>query len=509
MAGRARRTLAAAAAALAAWALAPAGCSSVETEGTNWSCSSDADCSGGKLCSRAFDPEGDRVLSPLKRCVAPDAAPIVIGVSGLQVEKSWDVGVEGCVRRVNERLDGGDRIGGHPLRVRQAPYDIAAFNPAGAGDQYAKFLGLLDADAGSAPGPNAVDALYGFLQLEPEVVRQLGTVGGKDVVLFGASDGNASYREQPPENLYFYRPSALEEMGAIVDSIFASGVSDPKSVYVTRWAGVSADLFDAFRVAWNSNRGRPAAAPQIADEGSLGGFELHDPRLPTGPGGTYFDHVLVLLAAGYETAYASPALDAFLATPGPGPLAVVVLDGPADAAGFLLGLNNRLRGPVEGRPEVPALDGSLLTRLRFYAGSGTSLMGPIIATQPGGASDLLKRSRVAGATPDPDGASALAQAYQRDVAVQRSQLGFEAYLGCVYYVEALRESVRRFGNVAPGSLRQVFADFTADIGLGPMSISAARNYASPTVYLYEYPEGDPFGDRLRGTWTRDDGLVLF
>jgi hypothetical protein len=501
-----RRPLLAALAALAAGPIAPAGCSSVDTEGTNWSCSSDADCSGGKLCSRAFEPASDRVRSPLKRCVAPDDAPVVIGVSGIEVEQSWDAGVEGCARRVNERLDGGDRVAGHPLRVRHAPYDIAAFNPAGAGDQFAQFLSLLDADAASVRGPNSVDALYGFLQLEPDVVRQLGSVTGKDIVLFGASDGESAYRQSPPENLYFYRPSALEEMGALVDSIFAGGIKDPRSVYVTRWAGVSAGVFDAFRVAWNTSKARPADAVNVVDAASLGGYEEHDPELPMGEGVTYIQHILVELLAGYQTAYAQPGLDAFLAAPGAGKLAVLVLDGPADAAGFLIGLNRRFKG---GAPDgVAALDPALLDRINFYGGSGISLMSPII-TSEGGASDVLKRLRVAGATPPPEGASALAQAYQRDVAVQRSQLGFEAYLGCLYFVEALRESVRRHGNVEPASLRQVFSGFTADIGLGPMSISSSSIAASPTVYLYEYPQGDPNSARPSGTWTRDAGLSLF
>lgn len=511
MVGQVRPALAALAsvAALAAGPLAPGGCSSVDTEGTNWSCSADTDCSGGKLCSRAYELEVDRVRSSAKRCVAPDVAPVVLGVSGITAEKSWGAGVEGCARRVNDRLDGGDRVGGHPLRVRLAPYDIAAFRGDGAGDQFEKFLTLLDASRDSIRGPNSVDTLYGFLQLEPEIVRQLGTVNGKDIVLFGASDGNTGYRQVPPQNLYFFRPSALEEMGAIVDSIFASGVADPKAVYVTRWAGISADVFDAFRVAWNSSKVRPAGAPEIFDQGSLGGYEEHDPVLPTGPNVSYLDHILVETAAGFESAYSQPLLDLFFALRPEGPLAILVLDGPADAAGFFVGLNNRFRGPISGRPEVKPLDAGLLARLRLYANSGTSLMAPIIAQQAGGAPELLKRTRVVGATPDPGGASALAQAYQRDVAVERSQLGFESYLGCVYYVEALRESMRRFGNVEPASLREVFTGFTADIGLGPMSLSSNKNSASPTVYLYEYPEGNPSAPRSRGIWSNADGVVLF
>jgi hypothetical protein len=482
----------------------PVGCASVEAEGTNWSCTSDADCSEGNLCSRGFAPDGDQVVSGARRCVAAAQAPIVLGISSLDVEPTWLPAVEGCVQRVNSRVDQGNLVGGHPLRLRSQPYDLAAFGTGGPRDQLAQFFALVDApDAASPRGPNSVDALYGFLQLHPDVVPQLGAVSGKDIVLFGANDGDPRYRQSPPENLFFWRPSVADEMLSLVDSIFASGVTDPKSLYVTRWSAVSVDVFDALLFAWNNSKARPALAPTVVDASDFGGVEVHEFMAPAGGGASYLDLVLEQQRVGMLTAYAEAGLDVFLSQPGP--LAIVALDGPADVAGFLLGLDHRFKGtqPVS----TTALDPAILGRLRLYLSSSASQMGSVFALGGGVPAAVLQKVRLSAANPDPAGATGLAQAYQRDVLPEkRSPMGFEAYIGCVYYVEALRETVRRHGVVDSASLREVLSNFSADVGLGPMPISSAKNSASSTIYLYEFPGGDPFAPRQRATWSREEGL---
>ncbi len=485
--------------------LGPAGCSSAETEGTAWSCKTNDDCLGGKLCSSAavsVEKQTVDVVSSAKRCVAAADAAVVVGVSGLTAEPSVKPAVEACMTKIND--EGG--IGGQSMRLRWAEFDI--LDPRGQLENF-QTLANIDPASGSR-GPQSVDTLFGFLSgLDPAVADQLAAQG---LAMFGSTEGSLSYRDGRHPNLYFWRPSFKDEMDAIMGLIIPggaeAGITDPKKIYLTHWSIYNPSVLPELVTAWNDRvtaiGGADAKTVDFNDkDNNFGFYHLEKNDTAPAPGASYGTYVSRRYLE--ESIGLDPRAEQFVAQE-TGKRAFIVLDAPASAAGLLAALHRRFLMAdmtVEKRNEISVYiyskSGSLLPVAMdsIVAGSQASSPG-ITAAQLIG--EGLKRTRVTSVVPNPeDPSNPLAAAYASTVPAQhtKNQSGFEAYLSCLYFSEVLRKSMATYGSVDTEYLLQTLrgdpGTFSTDVTEpgNSKTIDAGKNYVGPpTIYVYDYTSGD-------------------
>ena len=125
--------------------LALAACSKPDLSGTNFSCTADIDCLGGKVCKLSAGVDGG---APTGVCVGMnDLPPITVGMSAPFQGPSQDLGLE-MKRGIQLAFDAQNAAGGIRGRKLELEFKDDQYTPDLA-DQNAR--ALVDVQVGSAP----------------------------------------------------------------------------------------------------------------------------------------------------------------------------------------------------------------------------------------------------------------------------------------------------------------------------------------------------------------------
>lgn len=192
--------------------LTAASCSSPNLAGTTFSCSSDTDCSGGKICGS---------VNSLRACVDPDATPIRVGLSAPLQGPSEDLGKE-MRRGIESMFKSVNDAGGVFGRTLQLTAMNDNYDPATALANVKTMLDIqqdvASPDSPDIRGPNSVLALLGNVGTPPMLVTA--PVANKNgVVFFAPFTGAQKYLRDGTNSPYVfnYRAGYYEETAAMVD----------------------------------------------------------------------------------------------------------------------------------------------------------------------------------------------------------------------------------------------------------------------------------------------------
>jgi branched-chain amino acid transport system substrate-binding protein len=187
-------------------------CSSPSLEGTTFSCATDADCTGGKVCADVNGTLG---------CIVVNTSPIRIGMSAPLQGPSQDLGIE--MRRGMQALfkqvnDGGGVFG--------RKFELECMNDNYDPDTaYANVRQLLDIeqdvpdpDMPDVRGPNAVLALVGNVGTPP-MLKTAPLANKNRVIFFAPFTGAQKYLRDGTNSPYVfnYRAGYYEETQAMID----------------------------------------------------------------------------------------------------------------------------------------------------------------------------------------------------------------------------------------------------------------------------------------------------
>jgi branched-chain amino acid transport system substrate-binding protein len=188
------------------------GCSTPDLASSNFSCRSDDDCVGGKICGLVRDQPA---------CVAPASAPLDIGFSAPLQGPSQDLGVE-MRRGITALFDSVNKKGG----VRGRPLNLIALNdnydPETARENVKKLLDIrmevADPDSPDVRGPHSVLALLGNVGT-PTMLVTAPLANKNGVVFFAPFTGSQKYLRDGTDSPYVfnYRAGYYEETEAMVD----------------------------------------------------------------------------------------------------------------------------------------------------------------------------------------------------------------------------------------------------------------------------------------------------
>jgi ABC-type branched-subunit amino acid transport system substrate-binding protein len=187
-------------------------CSAPDLSGTNFSCNSDADCSGGKICGK---------IGNVPACVAPADAPIALGMTGplsgpsLRLGTEMQRGILAYFKRVND--DGG--VFGRRLELdcQDDQYD-----PSKAREKMKLLLDIQrDVQSPDLPderGPNGVFAIIGNIGT-PTMLETAPLATKNRVIYFAPFTGSQRYLRDGTNSpyVYNYRAGYYEETEAMVD----------------------------------------------------------------------------------------------------------------------------------------------------------------------------------------------------------------------------------------------------------------------------------------------------
>ena len=189
-----------------------AGCGAPSLTGTTFSCASDADCTGGKICG---------MVNAVPACVVPNVQPIRVGLSAPLQGPSQDLGIE--MRRGIEAMfktvnDEGGMFGRHiELTSMNDNYD-----PDTALANVKQLLDIqqdvADPDMPDVRGHNGVLALLGNVGTPP-MLKTAPLANKNGVVFFAPFTGAQKYLRDGTNSPYVfnYRAGYYEETAAMVD----------------------------------------------------------------------------------------------------------------------------------------------------------------------------------------------------------------------------------------------------------------------------------------------------
>jgi len=188
------------------------GCGSPSLDGTTFTCTTDADCLGGKICG---------VANGVPACVVPDTSPIRIGLSAPLQGPSQDLGIE-MRRGIEAMFKNANDAGGIFGRSLELDAMNDNYDPATALANVEQLLDIQQVvsapDSPDVRGPNGVLALLGNVGTPPMLVTA--PVANKNgVVFFAPFTGAQKYLRDGTNSPYVfnYRAGYYEETAAMVD----------------------------------------------------------------------------------------------------------------------------------------------------------------------------------------------------------------------------------------------------------------------------------------------------
>jgi ABC-type branched-subunit amino acid transport system substrate-binding protein len=193
-------------------AVAGAACSQPSLDGTNFSCSTDADCEGGKICG---------VVSGARACVAAGSSPILIGMSAPLQGPSQDLGIEmqRGIKALFQSVSNAGGVFGRPIMLRAMNDNYDPDTAVSNVDQLLDIQQMVaDPDKPDVRGPNSVFALLGNVGT-PTMLATAPIANKNSVVFFAPFTGAQKYLRDGTNSPYVfnYRAGYYEETEAMVD----------------------------------------------------------------------------------------------------------------------------------------------------------------------------------------------------------------------------------------------------------------------------------------------------
>jgi substrate-binding family protein len=187
-------------------------CSSPELDGSNFACSSDADCLENEVCG---------TIGTERACVAASESPIRIGMSGPFQGPSAELGNE-MRRGISALFQSVNEEGGVHGRELELTAENDNYDPDDAVEAVHRLLDIQEttegADEPDVRGPDSVFALLGSIGT-PTMLRTAPLADKNKVVFFAPFTGAQTYLRDGTNSpyVYNYRAGYFEETQAMID----------------------------------------------------------------------------------------------------------------------------------------------------------------------------------------------------------------------------------------------------------------------------------------------------
>lgn len=196
----------------AAFAAGGAGCSAPNLAGTTFSCISDADCVGGKVCG---------TINAIPACILPASTAIRVGMSAPLQGPSQDLGIE-MRRGIEAMFKNVNDVGGVFGRKLELASMNDNYDPDMALANVKQLLDIqqdvADPDMPDLRGPNSVLALLGNVGTPP-MLKTAPIANKNGVIFFAPFTGAQKYLRDGTNSpfVFNYRAGYYEETAAMVD----------------------------------------------------------------------------------------------------------------------------------------------------------------------------------------------------------------------------------------------------------------------------------------------------
>lgn len=472
------------------------GCSSPTLDGTNFSCSSDADCGSGQVCANMNGPN--------LVCQAIGTDPIRIGMVGPLVGPSADLGKE-MVRGIEAMLEPFNQAGGaygRPviLEKRNDNYD-----PDTAVLMTRELLDIetvvADGDTPDTRGTDGVFALVGNVGT-PTMLATAPVAHKNKVVFFGPFTGSQQYLRDATRSpyVYNYRAGYFDETAAMLEYISAKRI--PRVI-----ANAAEDYKRVLVFAQNDSYGEAGYQGIIQAYNAMSA--LPDTSAIARVGYTREDVASVEPAIEQAGAFLTGVLARSTDPTAVEPVAIVMIDTYKPGDFFIRGLKNWIN---QDATRAARLD-VLFMNVSFV---GSDSLAAALTDTPKTYTDIAtgqprsyaENVIVTQVVPSYDSQSAGVIKYREDIqAYDGANLTFtslEGYVVARLFTEAL---VKNGPNLTSENFVRTLDNEIVDLDIGigtTLDFSVNDHQASSTVWGTHIEDDGKF--TVPFVWTKDDGI---